>query len=62
MEHTSTAGNFIPYSFSYNPATGTGSGRTTDITLNISGSVAFADYQNALVGDYSDTVLLTITP
>jgi len=62
MEHTGTAGNFIAYGFSYNPATGTGSGRTTPITLNISGTVAFADYQNALAGSYSDTVALSITP
>jgi spore coat protein U-like protein len=62
MEHTGTPGNFIAYGFSYNPATGTGSGRTTPITLNISGTVVFADYQNALAGDYSDTVVLTITP
>jgi len=62
MENTTTAGEFIPYSFSYNPTSGDGSGRTTPITLNINGTAAFASYQNAAGGDYSDTVTLTINP
>jgi len=62
MEHTGTAGNFIAYGFSYNPTTGSGLGRTTPITLNISGTVAFADYQNAMAGDYADTVVISINP
>ena len=53
---------YIPYTFSYNPTTGTGDGRTSHITLIFHGTVTFADYQNALAGDYSDTVVLTITP
>ncbi len=62
MEHTSTTGEFIPYTFTYNPTTGQGQGRTTPITLNISGTVAFADYQNAIAGDYADTVVISINP
>jgi len=62
MEHTTTSGEFIPYTFSYNPASGTGNGRTSLITLNIGGTVTFANYQNAAVGDYADTVVLSITP
>jgi spore coat protein U-like protein len=62
MEHTTTAGEFIPYTFSYTPATGTGNGRTSPITLDISGTVTFANYQNAAAGDYADTVVLSITP
>jgi spore coat protein U-like protein len=62
MQNTTAPAEFLPYTFSYNPASGTGTGRTTPITLNISGTVAFADYQNAAVGDYADTVVLTITP
>lgn len=62
MRHTTTSTEFIPYSISYTPATGTGSGPQTPITLNISGTVTFANYQNAAAGDYSDTVVLTITP
>jgi spore coat protein U-like protein len=62
MRHATTLTEYIPYTFSYNPATGTGSGRTSPITLNISGTVTFANYQNAEVGDYADTVVLSITP
>ena len=62
MRHATTLTEYIPYTFSYSPTTGTGQGRTTDITLNISGTVTFANYQNAVAGDYSDTVVLTITP
>ena len=62
MEHTTTAGEFIPYTFSYSPATGTGSGPTSPITLDISGTVTFANYENAAAGDYADTVVLSITP
>ena len=61
MDNTGTPGNYIAYTFNY-AATGTGTGRTVLIPLAISGTVAFAAYQNALVGDYSDTVVLTITP
>jgi len=62
MEHTTTLGELIPYTFSYTPATGTGNGRTSPITLDISGTVTFANYQNAAVGNYADTVVLSITP
>jgi spore coat protein U-like protein len=61
MKHASS-NEYIPYTFSYSPTTGTGQGRTTDITLNISGTVTFANYQNAAAGDYGDTVVLTIAP
>lgn len=62
MRHASSSTEFIPYSFSYSPTTGTGTGPGTPITLNITGTVTFANYQNAEAGNYSDTVVLTITP
>jgi spore coat protein U-like protein len=62
MRHATTLTQFIPYTFSYNPASGNGSGPGTPITLTISGSILFASYQNADPGDYSDTVVLSITP
>lgn len=61
MKHASLT-EYIPYTFSYSPTKGTGQGRTTNITLNISGTVTFANYQNASAGDYADTVVLSITP
>jgi hypothetical protein len=62
MRHATTMTQLIPYSFSYNPATGSGTGPGTPITLSISGTVAYADFQNADPGNYSDTVILSITP
>jgi len=62
MRHATTLTEYIPYTFSYNPATGTGNGRTSPITLNINGTVTFVNYQNAEAGDYADTVVLSITP
>src|SRR4030042_4813891 len=55
MRHATTLTEFIPYTFSYNPTSGTGDGRTSPITLNISGTVTFANYQNAEDGDYANT-------
>lgn len=60
MKHTSLD-EYIPYTFSYT-ATGTGSGPSNPITLDISSKVVPADYLNAPAGSYSDTVTLTITP
>ncbi len=62
MRHATDNTEFIPYSFSYSPATGTGNGPQNPITLDISGTVAGADYTNALVGPYSDEVTMTISP
>jgi spore coat protein U-like protein len=53
---------YIPYSFSYNPASGAGNGKTAPITLTMNGLISNADYVNAAVGVYSDTVVLTINP
>lgn len=61
MKHE-TLDEYIAYDFNYNPTTGTGSGPTTPITLNISGTVTFAAYDDASEGNYSDQVILTITP
>lgn len=61
MKHE-TLDEYIPYSFSYTPTSGQGQGRTSPIDLSISGTVSFADYQDAAAGNYSDTVTLTITP
>jgi len=62
MRHATTLTEYIPYTFSYSPTSGTGNGRTSPITLNINGTVTFVNYQNAEAGDYADTVVLSITP
>ncbi len=53
---------YIPYTFSYSPTSGTGNGPQTPITLSVSASFAQSDYTNASVGSYTDTVTITISP
>lgn len=61
MRHATTPTQFLPYGFSYNPASGTVP-RNVVQTLTITGTVLATDFQNALQGAYSDTVTLTINP
>ena len=51
------AGHLIDYSLAYT-TTGAGSGTLTD--LSVAGTIVYSSYQNAPVGVYSDTVVLTI--
>jgi spore coat protein U domain-containing protein, fimbrial subunit CupE1/2/3/6 len=61
MRHVSVATEFIPYSLAINPSSGTvPKGEIFPIT--VTGTVLGPSYQNALVGNYSDTVVLTIDP
>jgi hypothetical protein len=61
MRHATLVTEFIPYTFTLNPITGTVP-RNTLQTLTITGTVNGTDYQNAIPGLYSDTVVLTIVP
>lgn len=61
MRNSTVTTQYLPYNFTYSPATGTVP-RNTNQTLTINGKVKGIDYQNAYVGSYSDTVILTITP
>ena len=60
MVHASLP-EYIPYTFTYT-ASGSGLGKTSPITMDISSTVVEADYVDASAGNYSDTVTLTITP
>lgn len=60
MRHA-TLTEYIPYTFTYT-ASGTGTGKTAPINLDIASNVVNADYVNASAGNYSDTVILSITP
>jgi spore coat protein U-like protein len=60
MKHA-TAAEYIPYTFLYT-ATGTGTGKSTPITMGITASVAETDYIDKSEGSYVDTVTLSITP
>ena len=56
------ATDYIPYSLSLASTTGTGTGKSTPITVVATGGVANADYINASTGAYTDIVVLSITP
>ena len=43
-------------------ANGTGSGMSTNISFAVTGTTGLVDYQNAAVGSYADTVILTVAP
>lgn len=60
MKHT-TLPDTIPYSFTFT-TTGLGNGKNSPVTMNISSTVLGANYINASVGTYADTVTLTIAP
>jgi spore coat protein U-like protein len=56
--------DFIPYTLalSGDTQTGLGFGAAGNLSLTVGGTVAGADYQDVSAGNYTDTVLLTITP
>ena len=57
------ATDLIPYSLSLPAAaTGTGAGKSTAITFAVSGTVLNANYINATVGSYTDTVQMAVNP
>ena len=63
MRHSTITTEYLPYSFNLNPISGTIVGNpNTNYTLNISGTVRGVDYQNAALGNYSDTVIVSIEP
>jgi spore coat protein U-like protein len=57
-----TGTNYINYSIGAYTTTGTGNGKTSPITLNLTGAVLNADYVNAAAGAYTDVVTFTINP
>ena len=63
MRHQTVTTEFLPYSFSLDPTSGTTTGNPTiNRTLNISGTVRGVDYQDATMGNYSDMVIVSIEP
>lgn len=61
MKETSSA-NYIPYSLAVAGGAGTGAGKSSPLTMTVTGTIANANYVNAAVGSYADTVTLTVTP
>ena len=54
--------DLIPYSLALSPSAATGAGKSTNLTVDIDGSIAEADYIDVSAGNYSDLVVLTIVP
>jgi hypothetical protein len=61
MRHTTITTEYLPYSLTLNPISGTVP-KNTDQTLTITGTVKGVDYQDALAGSYSDTAVISIAP
>jgi hypothetical protein len=63
MKSAGTPAEMILYSLALTPASGSGTGKNTPITLLVTGTVLNADYVDAMaLNDYTDTVVLTIAP
>lgn len=60
MKHA-TLNEYIPYSFALTPSSGT-MPKKTDQVISITGTITPANFQNAMMGAYSDTVLVTVNP
>lgn len=61
MRNTTVTTEYLPYSLTLSPITASVP-RNVNQTLTISGTVRATDYQNAYVGSYLDTVVLSIDP
>lgn len=53
---------YINYAATLASTTGSGTGKTTPISVNINGTVVNADYVNQPAGSYTDTLAVTINP
>lgn len=60
MRHTTVLTSFLPYTLTF-PAAGTVP-RNTVTNMSISATLTPADFANARVGAYADTLVLSITP
>lgn len=60
MKHASL-NVFLPYSVSVTPSSGSVA-KNVDLDITVSGSVAAADFQNATMGGYADTLVITLNP
>lgn len=61
MRHTMIGTEYLSYRLTLNPTSGT-IPKNTDQTLTLTGTVKGVDYQDILVGNYSDTVVISIAP
>lgn len=57
-----TGGTFIPFSLAIAGGNGTGLGKNNPLSMTVTGTILNADYVDAAVDSYTDTVTLTLTP
>jgi spore coat protein U-like protein len=61
MRNTTTVTEYLPYSLSLSPASGTVP-KGVEQTLTVTGTVTSSNYRSAYAGNYSDTVVISLTP
>ena len=61
MQHAVTATAFLGYSVGYSPQTAT-IPKNTNQTITVTGTVTPAQYGNAIAGNFTDTVTVTVSP
>jgi spore coat protein U-like protein len=61
MKHLLDATQFLPYSIEITPSAAT-IPRSTEQLITINGTITPAQFRNAVMGDYSDTVAITVSP
>jgi len=61
VRHTTSTTDYMAYSLNITPASGTIGWLATQ-TITISGSIVPTEFQNARVGAYSDTVVISLDP
>lgn len=61
MQHEALPGAYLPYSLSLSPERGTVP-KNDAVTLSVTGRVKGMDYQDAAMGGYADTVVITLLP
>lgn len=58
----SAAGDLIPYSLAGLPQSRSGPGNDNYVPFTFNGSILWSAYANASAGNYSDTVIISVTP
>jgi hypothetical protein len=61
MRNSAVLTEFLPYTLTFNPSTATVPKNSTQ-TLTVTGTVLASDYQKAYVGNYVDTVVISLNP
>ena len=61
MQHAVTATAFLSYSVGYSPQTAT-IAKNTNQTITVTGTVTPTQYGNAIAGNFTDTVTVTVSP